>query len=53
MTPTLRLAAMRAVFVVFMNREGEVTNNVHKSQAGFDEKGELKRNRTEVLLLTT
>lgn len=52
MTPTLRLAATRAVFVVFMNHDGR-SHNVHKSQAGFDEKGELKRNLTEVLLLTT
>ena len=32
---------------------GESQNNVHKSQAFFEEKGEPKRNRTEVLLLTS
>ena len=51
MTPPLRWAAMRAI-LMFHNRRGKVTRQCPQTTA-FEEKGELKRIRTEVPLLTS
>ena len=51
MTPALRWAAMRAI-LMFHNCEGQSHKTVHRPQL-FEEKGEPKRIRTEVPLLTS
>ena len=50
MTSALRWAAMRAI-LIFHDCEGQSHKTVHRPQP-FEEKGEPKRIRTEVLLLT-
>ena len=52
MTSVLRWAAMRAI-LMFHNCEGQSHKTVSTDHDLFEEKGELKRIRTEVLLLTS
>ena len=52
MTPALRWAVMRD-FLMFHYCEGQSHNTVSTNHHPFVEKGESKRNRTEVLLLTS
>ena len=51
MIPALRWAAMRAI-LMFHNCEGQSHKTVSTWTATFEEKGEPKQIRTEVLLLT-
>ena len=52
MTPALRWAAMRAI-LMFHNSEGQSHKTVSTDHSLFEDKGEPKRNRTEVLLHTS
>ena len=51
MTPALRWAVMKAI-LVFHNCEGQSHRTVSTNHNLFEEKGEPKRYRTEVLPLT-
>ena len=44
MTPTLRRAAVRAIFKCFINCEGQSHKTVSTNHNLFEEKGEPKRN---------
>jgi len=50
MTPALRWAAMRVVLCSVINCEGQSHKTVSTNHNPFEEKGEPKRYRTEVLL---
>ena len=50
MIPALRWAAMRAILMSSVGSDGQSHKTVHKLQL-FEEKGEPKRYRTEVLSL--
>ena len=52
MTFALRWAAMRAIFNVSVGSDGQSHKTVSANHNLFEEKGELKWYRTEVLLLT-
>ena len=51
MTPALRWAAMRVVLSSVINCEGQSHKTASTNHNPFEEKGEPKRYRTEVLLL--
>ena len=53
MTPALRWAAVRAILMFHFDCEGQSHNTVSADHNLFEEKGEPKRYRTEVLLLTS
>ena len=53
MTSALRWAAMRAILMVFHNCEGQSHKTVSTDHNLFEEEGEPKRYRTEVLPLTS
>ena len=53
MTPALRWAAMRAILMFHFDCEGQSHKTVSTDHNFFEEKGEPKRYRTEVLLLTS
>ena len=52
-TPALRWAAMSEPFQCFINCEEQSHKTVSTNQNLLEEKGEPKRNRAEVLLLTS
>ena len=51
MTPALRWTKMRAILM--FHCEGQSHKTVSTNHSPFEEKGELKRNRTKALLLTS
>ena len=53
MIPALRWAAMRAIFNVSVGSDGQSHKTVPTNHNLFEEKGEPKRYRTEVLRLTS
>ena len=53
MIPALRWAAMRAIFNVSVGCDGQSHRTVSSNHSLFEEKGEPKRYRTEVLPLIT
>ena len=53
MIPALRWAAMRAIFNVSAGSDGQSHKTVSTNHNLFEEKGEPKRYRTEVLPLTS
>ena len=53
MIPALRRAAMRAIFNVSVGSDGQSHKTVSTDHNLFEEKGEPKRYRTEVLPLTS
>ena len=53
MSPALSWAAMRAIFNVSLIAKDKVTKTVSTDHTFFEERGEPKRNRTEVPLLNT
>ena len=53
MIPALRWAAMRAIFNVSVGSDGRSHKTVSTNHNLFEEKGEPKRYRTEVLPLTS
>ena len=53
MIPALRWAAMRAIFNVSLTVRDKVTRQCPQTTTVSEEKGEPKRNRAEVLLLTS
>ena len=53
MTSALRWAAMRAIFNVSVGSDGQSHKTVSTNHNLFEEKGEPKRYRTEVLPLTS
>ena len=53
MIPALRWAAMRAIFYVSVGSDGQSHKIVSTNHNLFEEKGEPKRYRTEVLPLTS
>ena len=53
MTPALRCAAMRVMFNLSVGSDGQSHKTVSTNHNLFEEKGEPKRYRTEVLSLTS
>ena len=53
MIPALRWAAMRAIFNVSVKTDGQSHKTVSTNHKLFEEKGEVKWYRTEVLPLTS
>ena len=53
MIPALRWAAMRAIFNISVGSDGQSHKTVSTNHDLFEEKGEPKRYRTEVLPLTS
>ena len=53
MTPALRWAAMRAILIVSVGSDGQSHKTVSTNHNLFEERGEPKRYRTEVLPLTS
>ena len=53
MIPALRWAAMRAILMFSVGSDGQSHKTVSTNHSFFEEKGEPKRYRTEVLPLTS
>ena len=53
MTPALRWAAIRAILIFSIGSDGQSHKTVSTNHNLFEEKGEPKRYRTEVLPLTS
>ena len=51
--PALRWAAMTAILIVSVGSDGQSHKTMSTNHNLFEEKGELQRYRTEVLLLTS